>query len=221
MAWIKIEEMLPVEAKKGEECSFCGDKYGLRFADGKYTLCNRHRLQYQRYGAVLDKTIYDKNLIKDCGSYCEVTILGKYGEKKGVALVDASDKESISKYKWCYNHGYAVYQKHRAKKASRITMHGLIMGKKKGYEIDHINRNKMDNRRCNLRFATRSENTINKEFVGVSFYTRVGKWAVQIRKNGKRYWGGYFTDKKEALEQRTKMEKLLYPSFFIERTQYV
>lgn len=42
-----------------------------------------------------------------------------------------------------------------------VRMHQFIMGKRKGYRIDHINGNKRDNRRCNLRWATASENGQN------------------------------------------------------------
>lgn len=41
------------------------------------------------------------------------------------------------------------------------TMHRVLMNAQKGQEVDHINRVKIDNRRENLRFATRSDNSKN------------------------------------------------------------
>lgn len=76
------------------------------------------------------------------------------------------DKDVASWWAWddlYYNKtGYLVYKvghKH-------YSVHQLIMGKApKGFCIDHINRNKLDNRRKNLRFVTYSENSINSDRV--------------------------------------------------------
>lgn len=77
-----------------------------------------------------------------------------------VVMVDDADYEWLSQYRWsCNGLGYAqawVEKRH-------WFMHRLIMGAKKGQEIDHRNRNKRDNRRDNLRFCTRSENCRNLE----------------------------------------------------------
>ena len=67
-------------------------------------------------------------------------------------------------------------------------------------EIDHINRNKHDNRIENLRLVTSAENKWNVGgAVGVSFYKRTGKWTAQMRTNGKWKRLGYF-DSREAAE---------------------
>jgi hypothetical protein len=65
-------------------------------------------------------------------------------------------------------------------------------------EIDHINRNKADNRLSNLRVVTRSENELNKSLqsrnkagaTGVSFCKATGKWQVSRRVGGISQWRG-------------------------------
>jgi HNH endonuclease len=72
--------------------------------------------------------------------------------------------------------------------------------------IDHINRDRNDNRLCNLREATKSENNDNSavrsdnvsRIKGVSFYSRNGKWRARITANGKLIFLGYFASAEEA-----------------------
>ena len=73
-------------------------------------------------------------------------------------LCDTDDVEILKQYTWYKsNHGYAIAT-HNYK---RVLAHVCLMGKREGYEIDHINRNKLDNRRENLRFVTHIENLHN------------------------------------------------------------
>lgn len=92
----------------------------------------------------------------------------------------------------------------------------------KGKEIDHINRNKIDNRLCNLRLATHMENIQNSSmrsdntsgFVGVSWEKRRRKWESYIilpRKQKKHL--GYFHTKEEAYAARVEAEKLHHGEF--------
>ena len=67
-------------------------------------------------------------------------------------------------------------------------------------EIDHINRNSLDNRISNLRVATRTEQNLNRDCVinakGYSWHN--GKWMAQIKINGKRIHLGYFEKEEDA-----------------------
>lgn len=91
----------------------------------------------------------------------------------------------------------------------------LIVGKpKQGYVVDHANRIKNDNRRCNLRHITSSENAQNQNGRGVSHYKNVtprsGKWAVQVQKHGVSKYGGLFDDELHAAYQANCLMKELY-----------
>jgi len=82
-------------------------------------------------------------------------------------------------------------------------------------DVDHINGIKHDNRLCNLRWATRSENNINKKIDGVWFHQ--GKWRPCIHKDKKTYYFGLYDTKEEAIIARDNKAKELYGSFVYER----
>lgn len=83
-----------------------------------------------------------------------------------------------------------------------INMHEIIMGQKSqaGFVIDHINRNSLDNRRSNLRFATFAQNAQNKDkssecsskYFGIHFNSNARKWKSVINLLGKQCVLGYF-----------------------------
>lgn len=90
-----------------------------------------------------------------------------------------------------------------------ILMHRLIMNFPKGMEIDHINGNGLDNRRCNLRICTRTENGSHRRlsslntsgYHGVSYCKnekRKKRWISVIRYGGRKHTLGRFYTKDEA-----------------------
>jgi hypothetical protein len=87
-----------------------------------------------------------------------------------------------------------------------VYLHQILLETFCDTEIDHINGDKMDNRRCNLRFATHAQNNQNKGlrrdsttgYKGVCFDKRSGKYIAYINANGKRTYLGYFKDKLSA-----------------------
>src|SRR5262245_52885891 len=88
-----------------------------------------------------------------------------------IALIDPEDYERISKYKWyCTRRNraekpYARCTVRSEGKVGTIFMHHLVLPKKDGLEVDHINGNSLDNRRCNLRYATTAQNQANQRKV--------------------------------------------------------
>ena len=119
------------------------------------------------------------------------------------ALVDDEDYGWLQKYKWHLNGGYAT----RTEKNRTIKMHREIMRTPKGKLTDHINQNKLDNRKNNLRFCTGSQNQANvpkinkltsSPFKGVSWFKRYRKWRVQISVDGIHKHIGYFDNEVHA-----------------------
>jgi hypothetical protein len=124
-------------------------------------------------------------------------------------LVDDCDYAYLIQWKWCYHKGYAIRTDRTNGKQRTELMHRIIleqMGHKNFTYSDHRNRNKLDNRRCNLRPATDSQNQHNASkrkdntsgYKGVSWHKRAGKWHARICVNGKRISLGYYVDPKEA-----------------------
>ena len=140
---------------------------------------------------------------------------GKY------ALVDNEDYLELSKYKWCLNtNGYAV-RRVGGRKAKLTIMHRVIIGAQDGQEVDHISRNKLDNRRSNLRFATRAQNTANTPpsvrntsgLKGVHWLKSRDKWQVRIGYGGRVLSLGYYKDKTEAAKAYNNKAVELYGDY--------
>lgn len=88
-----------------------------------------------------------------------------------------------------------------------ILLHRLITNCPKDKDIDHINGNGLDNRKCNLRICTHSENHQNRnkistkstsKYKGVYWYKSTSKWRALIQINGKQKSLGYFEREIEA-----------------------
>ena len=131
--------------------------------------------------------------------------------KDGYAIVD-KDFAYIDKYKWSLGkRGYAI----ASMNGYMRLLHHLILGKPdEGKVVDHINRDKLDNRKLNLRFVTQKVNTRNAGMLttntsghkGVSFDKRRGKWFAQSSFNGKHQFGGYHDTIEEAIKARERLE---------------
>lgn len=96
-----------------------------------------------------------------------------------------------------------------AKNARTKPLHREIIGEiPKGMDVDHINGDTFDNRRCNLRLATRAQNCANQGisprntsgFKGVSLHkcNRILKWRAKLLHNGKRIHIGCFSNPQDA-----------------------
>jgi hypothetical protein len=120
-----------------------------------------------------------------------------------VALVDDEDYEWLNRYKWYEAVGYAGRNvTNPAGGKTRLLMHREILGL--GYEdashVDHINRNRLDNHRANLRICLNAENRRNQKaqsggysrFKGVTWHKRDSKWLAHIRYETKLHFLGYY-----------------------------
>lgn len=108
----------------------------------------------------------------------------KHGE---VVLVDNKDYDRLNKYKWCLNS--AGYATRRLNTHRSVLMHRAIMNTPENLETDHINANKLDNRRKNLRNVTHSQNQLHSRLPitntsgikGVTWDKKNKKWQAQIK----------------------------------------
>lgn len=79
------------------------------------------------------------------------------------ALVDAEDYAFLSQWQWwCNPKGYAIRSRSAGGKNVKIYMHREVMKAERGQEVDHINGDKADNRKANLRFCTHLQNCYNR-----------------------------------------------------------
>lgn len=122
-----------------------------------------------------------------------------------VALVDDDMFDYLSQFKWCaFKAKNTYYAKRNSKDNHTFYMHIEILGKKEGFEIDHVDGNGLNNQRQNLRHLTHRQNLQNRhdnrasKYPGVSFFKQTNKWAACFYFNGKYIALGYFTDEYEA-----------------------
>jgi hypothetical protein len=121
-------------------------------------------------------------------------------------LIDEDDIEYISRWKWSYHHGYAVRSSTINGIKKHILMHRVINNTPDGLQTDHINRDKLDNRKSNLRSVDSSQNNINRGISkrnksgcnGVEWQKSRNKWRVRIGYNSKSIYLGSFTSIENA-----------------------
>ena len=126
-------------------------------------------------------------------------------------IVDSGDYYRFARFKWCISGNKNKYYAARGQiigpdNIKLVCLHRLIINAPKGLLVDHINGNSLDNRRVNLRTATRSQNCCNvrkrkntsSRFKGVCFYKACRKWTAYINVAGKRKYLGYFDSEIEA-----------------------
>lgn len=138
------------------------------------------------------------------------------------ALIDDEDYEDIGQYKWhIASRGYAVRMVRVDGKRKRVYMHRQIMKPVNGTHVDHINNNKLDNRRSNLRFCNTAQNRANakpnsksvSKYKGVSYRADRNKWVAAIKINNKSIHLGAFTSEIKAARQYDAAAKEHYGEF--------
>jgi AP2 domain len=151
--------------------------------------------------------------------------------KGKIAIVDDADYEWLAhrgwfaiKTKWTWYAGRYEEDKKTGKRRL-VLMHRAILGlrgfKTDKIEGDHRNHNGLDNRRKNLRIATRLQNAANHRLQknntsghsGVHIYKRTGRWQAYIKVNRKRIHIGFFATREEAVRAREQAAKKYYGEF--------
>lgn len=106
-------------------------------------------------------------------------------------------------------------------RSSKIYMHRIIMNAKPEEKVDHINRNKLDNRKNNLRISTSAQNNHNRtkspnatsKYYGVCRVKNTDRWETYITHDKKKHSCGYFDDEIEAAKAYNKKAIELYGEY--------
>lgn len=139
----------------------------------------RLQAEVRYFGAVFDRREIEFDV-----EVARIPLHGQRGVFKGWALIDASDLELVRGVAWTIDpRGYVAGRPPGAKSA--VTLHRVLMPG--AVCVDHINRDKLDNRRQNLRACSLSENSRNSGisinntsgFKGVT-PTPKGRWRARI-----------------------------------------
>ena len=187
-----------------KSCGCLQKEHASRLGKSKHRI-NQYDLESNCYGVGYttnfnDEFLFDLEDYDKIKDYCWYTHVGKTGYKSVVTngLVD-------DKYK------------------TGVKLHYIITGMK---HLDHHNRNTFDNRKENLHFATKQENSRNASLrknntsgiIGVSKSKQTGKYEayISIDKKKKRTLG-HFSDFKDAVVARLKAEKEYFGEFAPQR----
>ena len=142
--------------------------------------------------------------------------------KGKAAIVDARDFRFLNQWKWKAQKGKNTYYASRCPNpGTTVLMHRVLLHPPAHLEVDHKNGNGLDNRRCNIRVGTSSQNRCNRSFQsgnasllkGVSWNTLLSKWQARIAFRGQQFRLGLFTNKLRAAEAYNKAAKRLHGEF--------
>lgn len=145
----------------------------------------------------------------------EIVLYDKQGKEVARTIIDLEYIDSVKKYKWHLVSNTYVYSDEVG------LLHRFLMNPSEDKVVDHINRNPLDNRICNLRTCTQQNNCFNKSMqcnntsgvAGVTWDKSRNKWLAQIQINKKNKYLGRFATLEEAIAARQQAEMEYFGEF--------
>ena len=169
-----------------------------------------------------DKEVASKTLTMLNKKYNEYDLSGEYGvgylEHGEKFYFDLEDYELIKEHRWNMRNGYIVADID----GTKVSLHRLVMGvTDSDLKVDHIQHNKTDNRKSQLRIVDNSQNSMNRRrainntsgITGVRFNTQNNKWQAYIGIDGELIHLGYFDDASRAIDVRNKAEEKYFGEY--------
>lgn len=217
--WLSFGDFLPkftehyytqnknIGKNTADSCLKCGSNLHVQRVNkgnggGNY-YCGKHCHELYRYGEIIDDVTY--TFLNDYD--VEIKLKGDFHKVHSfkvsaldLPLVFGKHLHVCSGYLFVGETAFHNLIKHRCSISCGI--------------VDHINRDKTDNRRDNLRFCTEKQNLLNKTGVnGICFSKEKNKWRSYITVNGKRLYHKYFDNKEDAIKYRLEKECELFGEF--------
>jgi HNH endonuclease/AP2 domain len=148
-------------------------------------------------------------------------ILLKSHNRQAKIMIDDSAFDAANQHKWSvkrnrnYDYAYTIID------GRIVYLHRFLMDDN-GLQIDHIDRNGLNNQISNLRLVSRSENQFNSrkrigtrsKYKGVSWHKQSGKWAANIKIKGKMVYLGLHQSEESAKDAYNKKASEIYPDTF-------
>lgn len=173
------------------------------------------------------KANLSRGLSKSCG-HCGRNHYTRLPDQRSLAVattnrhvfyIDAEDEQRTRQHIWYCGTSQAGY-------AAVYNRHGVLLSRHlthpaKGMEVDHIDLDPLNNRRCNLRICTHQQNQCNQPLQanntsgvsGVSFYPPRGKYRARVKASQLDIHLGYFSSFEEAVQARNEGIKLMFGEY--------
>lgn len=118
-----------------------------------------------------------------------------------VAIIDSDDADKVGRWNWaCGSYAFRIHNCPVLGRRVHMTIHRVVMDAPPGLEVDHINGNRFDNRKSNLRLATHRQNGCNTRLrknsrsglKGASWHPQSQMWRARVYSNGREIHLGLF-----------------------------
>jgi hypothetical protein len=149
-----------------------------------------------------------------------VPLRARDGTLRAYALIDAADVLLAARYRWHLAvAGYAA-RRNRDRGRGTLLLHRELLGLPRvsdGREVDHINRDRLDNRRANLRVLPRGQGSQNRraygrsEYRGVSWASNIRAWRAAARKDARSVYLGSYDIELDAARAAARFRAEHYP----------
>lgn len=172
--------------------------------------CRKHYDQIRKYGHIVDdvRGSWDDNRIEIKGDYAEVVITDCKDNVQGIAKISIGDVEAIKGHHWSDNgNGYIRCFINN----TPIYLHRYLTNCPDNMDVDHINHDKYDNTRNNLRIVTHAVNCQNRVANCVRYISDralTKPYMVRIIKHDKLFYCKYFATEQEAINKVKELRAL-------------
>lgn len=227
---LQMEDLGIIVPSVDHPCEVCKSEVNIQFhPKTNMYLCRKHRLQFNRNGFFQKRTIYDPNEFIIHKDYAEMELYDLVGNVIGITKIDLDDVDKAKKYKWHISDtGYVM----TCIDGINLRLHKYILNQYgenyKGHDydnmVDHIDRDKLNNKKENLRVVNDSANKQNRNTLSNSKTGRTGlnmitspytgkvSWKVCLFIDGKRVIDKTYSTKEKA-EYVLDLHELLHKSF--------
>ncbi len=146
-------------------------------------------------------------------------LINRAGEVVAFTQIDEEDLPRLGTKPWSiHSKGYATQLRGSGKKATRFLLHRLLVGLTDSRVVDHINGDKLDNRRTNLRVCTSQQNNFNSSkprgdnsHLGV--HRSRNNWRAKLEINGETILDQTFSNREDAITARLEAERKYFGDF--------
>lgn len=207
------------------KCEQCGKEikatncFSIRYHGQSMKVCGKHYAQYLKHGHFLDsiqKTCFDQNEYEITDEGVWIYTFNRQQEPSGKFLIDLEDLDTVIVKKWrCWKGSYYTGN------SNPITIHQFLLNASSDMVIDHINGNRADNRKSNLRICSQQQNLCNvaiksnnkSGIAGVCWDKKRNKWVAEIRFNYIKCFLGRYSDFADAVYVRYYAEQKVFKEY--------